>query len=75
MGLDQASLGQNQTPWGLDQAPHGLAQTSGRIDGRTDGWMARRMYQIHPCVLRDINPLGPLPKNGIVEFQIQKHPG
>ena len=74
MCLDQASLDQNQTFWGLDQAPHGLAQASGRMDGWTDGWMARRMHRIHPCVLQD-NPLGPLPKNGIVEFQIQKHQG
>ena len=29
----------------------------GRTDGRTDGRM-----EIHPCVLQDIGPLGPLPK-------------
>ena len=29
----------------------------GRIDGRMDGRM-----EIHPCVLQDIAPLGPLPK-------------
>ena len=27
------------------------------MDGRTDGLM-----EIHPCVLQDIGPLGPLPK-------------
>ena len=26
-----------------------------------DGWMDRRK-EIHPCVLQDIGPLGPLPK-------------
>ena len=29
----------------------------GRTDGRTDG-----RKEIHPCVLQDIGPLGPLPK-------------
>ena len=31
--------------------------TYGRMDGRTDGHK-----EIHPCVLQDIGPLGPLPK-------------
>ena len=33
--------------------------------GRTDGWMEGRTdgrLEIHPCVLQDIGPLGPLPK-------------
>ena len=32
-------------------------RTEGRKDGRTDGHL-----EIHPCVLQDIGPLGPLPK-------------
>ena len=32
---------------------------NGGGDGRTDGRM-----EIHPCVLQDIGPLGPLPKKG-----------
>ena len=35
------------------------------MDGRTDGWTDGRMdghRTIHPCVLQDIGPLGPLPK-------------
>ena len=31
----------------------------GRMYGRTDG-----RKEIHPCVLQDIGPLGPLPKKG-----------
>ena len=31
----------------------------GRTDGRKDGHL-----EIHPCVLQDIGPLGPLPKKG-----------
>ena len=32
-----------------------------RKDGRMDGRMDGRL-EIHPCVLQDIGPLGPLPK-------------
>ena len=35
----------------------GGGRTDVRTDGRTDGRM-----EIHPCVLQDIGPLGPLPK-------------
>ena len=31
------------------------------MEGWTDGRTDRRM-EIHPCVLQDIGPLGPLPK-------------
>ena len=44
-------------------------RTDRRMDRRTDGWTDRRMDQptnqrleIHPCVPKDIGPLGPLPK-------------
>ena len=37
-------------------------RTYGRTDGRTDGRMDGRL-EIHPCVLQDIGPFGPLPKN------------
>ena len=36
-----------------------------RTDGRTNGQMDRQMdehKEIHPCVLQDVGPLGPLPK-------------
>ena len=33
--------------------------TEGRTEGRKDGRL-----EIHPCVLQDIGPLGPLPKKG-----------
>ena len=36
-------------------------RTEGRTDGRTDGREDGRL-EIHPCVLQDIGPLGPLPK-------------
>ena len=36
-------------------------QTDRRMDGRTYGRMDGRK-EIHPCVLQDIGPLGPLPK-------------
>ena len=39
--------------------------TDGRTDGQTDGRTDRRKdgrLEIHPCVLQDIGPLGPLPK-------------
>ena len=36
-------------------------EMDGRTDGRMDGRMDRRL-EIHPCVLQDIGPLGPLPK-------------
>ena len=43
-------------------------QTDGRMDGwtdgRIDGWTDGRL-EIHPCVLQDIGPLGPLPKKGM----------
>ena len=35
----------------------GDVRTDGRMYGRTDG-----RKEIHPCVLQDIGPLGPLPK-------------
>ena len=33
--------------------------------GRTDGHM-----EIHPCVLQDISPLGPLPKKSVRDFNL-----
>ena len=35
------------------------------MDGRMEGWKDGRTdgrMEIHPCVLQDIGPLGPLPK-------------
>ena len=42
---------ENWEAWGGD------VRTYVRTDGRTDG-----RKEIHPCVLQDIGPLGPLPK-------------
>ena len=39
--------------------------TDGRMDGRTYGRM-----EIHPCVLQDICPLGPLPKKDLWQAEI-----
>ena len=36
--------------------------TEGRMEGRKDGRTDGRL-EIPPCVLQDIGPLGPLPKN------------
>ena len=36
----------------------------GQKDGQTEGWM-EGCLEIHPFVLQDIVPLGPLPKKGI----------
>ena len=41
-----------------------MGGTEGRTDGRTDGRTEGRL-EIHPFVLQDIVPLGPLPKKGI----------
>ena len=39
--------------------------TDGQTDGRMDGHL-----EIHPCVLQDIGPLGPLPKK--TDCRLQK---
>ena len=54
-GLILSSRDQISGPSRLDE---GLRPLKGG-DGRTDGRM-----EIHPCVLQDIGPLGPLPKKG-----------
>ena len=43
--------------WKLNAREASKGGMYGRTDGRTDGRM-----EIHPCVLQDIGPLGPLPK-------------
>ena len=48
-GLKEPDLGQSDFGGG--------GRMDGRTDGRTDGHK-----KIHPCVLQDIGPLGPLPK-------------
>ena len=45
--------------WGLEALAGG--GTDGWTDVWTDGRTDRRL-EIHPCVLQDIGPLGPLPK-------------
>ena len=39
----------------------GDGRTDGQMDGRTDG-RTDGCFEITPCVLQDIDPLGPLPK-------------
>ena len=52
-------------PGELIKSPDGQwgGRTEGRTDGRKDGRKDGRL-EIHPCVLQDIGPLGPLPKKG-----------
>ena len=45
----------------------GGGRTDGRTDVRTDG-----RKEIHPCVLQDIGPLGPLPKKDQEEKIVAK---
>ena len=42
----------------------GRGGMDGRTDGRTDGCL-----EIHPCVLQDLGPLGPLPKKANTVIQ------
>ena len=53
LGLRGLILGLRGLIWGLRGASGG-GHTYGRTYGR---------LEIHPCVLQDIGPLGPLPKN------------
>ena len=55
-GLILSSRDQISGPSRLDEGLRPLKGGDGRKDGRTDGRM-----EIHPCVLQDIGPLGPLP--------------
>ena len=64
-------LGFGPIGWDLDQqariwalSPRGGGRTDRRTDRRTDG---RTYVMVHPCVLQDIGPLGPLPKKGDTE--------
>ena len=47
--------------WGLES--FGGGRTEGQNDGQKDGRM-----EIHPFVLQDIGPLGPLPKRANQAF-------
>ena len=57
---ERVDLGRIGPISGLKEPDLGLSGlgggTYGRTDGRTDG-----RKEIHPCVLQDIGPLGPLP--------------
>ena len=59
MSLTGLILGLRGLIWGLRGLIWDLrgALGGGRMDVRTDGRL-----EIHPCVLQDIGPLGPLPK-------------
>ena len=62
-GLILSSRDQISGPSRLDE---GLRPLKGGTDGRTDGRM-----EIHPCVLQDIGPLGPLPKKRRMEMEMK----
>ena len=44
------------------------------MDGRMHGWMDEHL-EIHPCILQDIGPLGPLPKRGQRQRQKETETG
>ena len=56
LGLRGLILGLRGLIWGLRGASEGDVRMDGRTDVRTYGRL-----EIHPCVLQDIGPLGPLP--------------
>ena len=68
MGLRGLSFGPERADFGFERANFGLERADSgperggdvRTDVRTYGRL-----EIHPCVLQDISPLGPLPKKGI----------
>ena len=60
LGLRGLILGLRGLIWGLRGALGGDVRTDGRMYGR---------LEIHPCVLQDIGPLGPLPKKEIVKMK------
>ena len=60
---ESTDFGPERANFGLERVDFGPERGLGGMDRRTDG----RMYghlEIHPCVLQDIGPLGPLPKKG-----------
>ena len=61
-GPENADFGPERANFGLERVDLGPERG---LRGGTDGRMDRRMcgcMEIHPCVLQDIGPLGPLPK-------------
>ena len=60
LGLRGLILGLRGLIWGLRGASGGDVRTDVRTYGRTYGRL-----EIHPCVLQDIGPLGPLPKKNL----------
>ena len=59
-GSERADLGPERADLGSERADLGPERGLGEggwTNRRTDGRM-----EIHPCVLQDIGPLGPLPK-------------
>ena len=63
LGLRGLSYGPERTDYEPERGLRGGidGRTDVRTDGRTDGRTYGRL-EIHPCVLQDIGPLGPLPK-------------
>ena len=55
-GPERADLRPERADLGPERGLGGDVRTEGRTDGR---------LEIHPCVLQDIGPLGPLPKKEI----------
>ena len=59
----RANFGSERADLGPERGLGG-GRTYGRTDVRTYGRTDGRL-EIHPCVLQDIGPLGPLPKKGM----------
>ena len=66
MGLNGLSFGPERADFGFQRADFGLERADlGPERGLGGGRTYVRTYgrlEIHPCVLQDIGPLGPLPK-------------
>ena len=65
-GPERADFGFERADFGLERADLGPERGLGGGDVRTYGRL-----EIHPCVLQDIGPLGPLPKKRI---RVTSHP-
>ena len=69
-GLNKAFLGQIQAPWAWIRPPW----PGSGLGGETDRWTDRQMdgpmdknMEIHPRVLQDIGPFGPLLKKAFLQ--------
>ena len=66
-GPERADFGFERADFGLERADLGPERGLRGVGGGTDRWtdvQTDRHLEIHPRVLQDIGPLGPLPKKG-----------